>query len=190
MTGLSRASRGVVLRHKNLNTGCLCMTNLVRQAGMSGESSKLQTATGIMNNDVGVKLLALCVDACGIDLNGDKSQKIMDIFHALAALEPKDEIEGMLLTRMVALHDRGMKMLAVNGSKDLSPQVVELYANMGIKLMRLYNESLDALMRYRRRGEQRVVVQHVTVEGGGKAVVGTILAGAGGERKLEGQPHG
>ena len=44
-----------------------------------------------------------------------------------------------------------------------------------IKLLRLHNETVEALSRYRRKGERRVVVQHVTIEGGGQAIVGGMF---------------
>ena len=37
----------------------------------------------------------------------------------------------------------------------------EAQANMAIKLLRRHNETIEALSRYRRGGEQRVVVQHI-----------------------------
>jgi hypothetical protein len=60
----------------------------------------------------------------------------------------------------------------------------DLYLNRAIKLGRLYNETLEALNRYRRKGEQRVTVQHhhnqqVNVSDGGKAVVTGQMTGGG-----------
>jgi hypothetical protein len=37
---------------------------------------------------------------------------------------------------------------------------------------------IETLMKYRRKGEQRVVVQHVNVNDGGKAIVGLFQSGA------------
>ena len=43
---------------------------------------------------------------------------------------------------------------------------------------------MEALKRYRTTGEQKVTVQHVTVNDGGQAVVGTVTTGGrGGEEK-------
>lgn len=47
------------------------------------------------------------------------------------------------------------------------------------KLLRLHNETVEAINKYRRGGEQRVVVQHVQVNEGGKAIVGGVLNGGG-----------
>ncbi len=46
----------------------------------------------------------------------------------------------------------------------------------GIKLLRLHNETTKAAARYRRKGEQKVVVQHVNVNDGGKAIIGNMIS--------------
>jgi len=47
------------------------------------------------------------------------------------------------------------------------------------KLMRVFSTQVETLVRYRSRGQQRVVVEHVNIEAGGQAVVG-IVNGRGG----------
>ena len=39
---------------------------------------------------------------------------------------------------------------------------------------------VDTLTRYRRKGEQKVIVQHANVNDGGKAIVGNFQNGGGG----------
>src|SRR3982750_1028925 len=60
------------------------------------------------------------------------------------------------------------------------------------KLARTFAAQMEALKRYRTGGEQKVTVQHVTVNEGGQAVVGNVSAapgGGGGEPKGGGQPR-
>jgi hypothetical protein len=45
--------------------------------------------------------------------------------------------------------------------------------------LRLHNETVEALNRHRRKGTQNVVVQHINVSDGGKAVVGGVFEGGG-----------
>lgn len=47
----------------------------------------------------------------------------------------------------------------------------EFHTKTAIKLLRLHNETIEALCRYRRKGEQRVVVQHVNVVGNMECVL-------------------
>ena len=53
---------------------------------------------------------------------------------------------------------------------------IEFNMKCAIKLLRLHNETTEALARYRRKGEQKVVVQHVNVNDGGKAIVGNMIS--------------
>ena len=53
------------------------------------------------------------------------------------------------------------------------------------RLARTFAAQLEALKRYRTGGEQRVTVQHVTVNEGGQAVVGAVQAGGGGRGRDE-----
>ncbi len=96
--------------------------------------------------------------------------------------QPKDVNEARLVTQAMALFQHGMDRLRkVGSSADL--HCSESQTNMAIKLLRCHNETIEALNRYRRGGEQRVIVQHVNVNDGGKAIVGSILNGGGGNKK-------
>jgi hypothetical protein len=48
------------------------------------------------------------------------------------------------------------------------------------KLTRTFAAQVEALKRYRSSGEQRVTVEHVTVNDGGKAIVGAVTHGGAG----------
>ena len=50
------------------------------------------------------------------------------------------------------------------------------------KLARTFAAQMEALKRYRTGGEQKVTVQHVTVNEGGQAVVGNVSQAPGGGR--------
>ena len=43
-----------------------------------------------------------------------------------------------------------------------------------LSFIRLHNETIETLSRYRRGGEQKVTVQHVNVNDGGKAIIGNV----------------
>ena len=47
------------------------------------------------------------------------------------------------------------------------------------KLARTFAGQVEALKRYRTGGEQRVTVEHVTVNAGGQAIVGAVSGGGG-----------
>lgn len=60
----------------------------------------------------------------------------------------------------------------------------EFHMKNAVKLLRLHNETIEALSKYRRGGDQKVTVthQHVNLESGAQAVVaGNLQVGGGGK---------
>ncbi len=55
-----------------------------------------------------------------------------------------------------------------------SLEQVKAHNNEYTKLARTYAAQMEALRKHRNGGKQTVVVQHVNVEGGGQAIVGTV----------------
>ena len=103
---------------------------------------------------------------------------------ALAAIDgirPADEIEAMLAVQMVATHETAMDVLIRAKQADLMPTLQEC-GSLAVKLMRTYTAQVEALARLRRGGEQRVIVHHVHVNEGGRAVVGAVNRPGGSEK--------
>jgi hypothetical protein len=53
------------------------------------------------------------------------------------------------------------------------------------KLARTFTTQMEALKRYRTGGQQKVTVEHVTVQAGGQAIVGNVSHPGGGRRGNE-----
>jgi hypothetical protein len=101
---------------------------------------------------------------------------------AIKDLEPRDTTEAMLAAQMAAVHMATMKMARQLAAAEMIPQqdAAERAFN---KLARTYAAQMDTLKRYRSKGEQKVTVQHVTVNDGGQAVVGDVRSGGRGDEK-------
>jgi len=100
---------------------------------------------------------------------------------ALAGIGPRDAAEGMLAAQMVAVHEAAMECLrrAMLDGQSLEGR----QANLGQagKLTRSYAVLLEALDRHRGKGQPQVVrVERVTVEAGGRAIVGAVAHPGGG----------
>ena len=148
----------------------------VVQAG--GIDSLIQSTCGCNQQDVSRDLYVKCVQACsGGSEDVDLTKEMPTILHAIGEMAPQDVVESALITSFWALHSQGMKMLS-SGSYDVN-------ANLATKLFRTSHETLDALLKWRRRGEQRIVILHVNVEGS----VGNLVAGGGVVAKLESSPQ-
>ncbi|HTJ53713.1 MAG TPA: hypothetical protein VL443_29865 [Cyclobacteriaceae bacterium] len=115
---------------------------------------------------------------CAMPEQNENEQNINIVYQILSDMEPKDSVEARLALQIHTLYAQGMEYLnRAKGETKLHHS--EFYMKCALKILRLHNESLEALSRYRRKGEQRVVVQHVNVENGGKAIVGNILTEGG-----------
>ena len=100
----------------------------------------------------------------------------------LADASPADATEARLSMQEMALYAQGMQYLCKAENCSMLTQR-EFYLKSAIKLLRLHNETIEGRGKYRREGEQRIVVQHVQVNDGGKAIVGGNLAMSGGGEK-------
>ncbi len=113
-------------------------------------------------------------------------EQIANAFHgAMLGMDPKDIIESQLCSRLLVLHSKAMYFIKEAACAEYE-KVIDSNINRFTKLMRLYNETLEALNRHRRKGEQRVTVQHVYINKGGQAVVaGEFTPGGGNEEKVK-----
>jgi len=98
----------------------------------------------------------------------------------MAELKPQDAFEGMLVSQMSATHIQAMDCLRIASAKKEYSKIFERFQNQGIKLMRLYNQQLETLDKHRRKGTQKMTVEHVHVHEGGQAIVGNVTQGDGG----------
>lgn len=123
--------------------------------------------------------------------NAAEAQKEMNAALAvLNAMEPRDPLEAMLISQMVACHRQAMRGAGrMRGAQSIDQQRAnERAANA---FMRTFTAQLEALKRYRSKGEQTVRVERVYVAEGGQAIVGDVhtSGGPGGSPKISDQSH-
>jgi hypothetical protein len=136
------------------------------------ESAYMAAASGSASRSHSILLAQQTLMACDPGSYG-----ILELYTAIQeimiAMSPQDEIEGMLCHRLYALNNQAMKFMGYVANPKNTSEVIDLNINRATKLMRLSNETLDALNKHRRKGEQKVTVthNHVNVNSGGQAVV-------------------
>ena len=60
-------------------------------------------------------------------------------------------------------------------------ELVDHLVTRAIQLMRVFTEQVETMSRLKgKNSQQSVIVEHVTVAGGGQAIVGTVTPGGGG----------
>ena len=114
--------------------------------------------------------------------NEQKLQAAKAAYEALQEIAPRSELEGMLAAQMIASHNAAMECLRRAMIPDQTVAGREQNLKHATKLMGLYERQLAALDKHRGKGQQKITVEHVTVEAGGQAIVGNVLQ-EGGEQK-------
>ena len=97
-------------------------------------------------------------------------------------IEPRDQVEAMLASQMAAVQMATMTFARRLAHVDNIPQQDSALRGF-TKLTRCFTAQMEALKKYRSNGQQKVTVEHVTVNKGGQAIVGTIEQGGGGSEK-------
>ena len=89
----------------------------------------------------------------------------------------------MLAVQMVGMHNLSMKLMqmAFIPNNLANRETLQSVVEQANKCSRTFTAQIEALNRLRGKGNQKVVVEHVTVNQGGQAVVGQVHA-TGGQR--------
>jgi hypothetical protein len=124
----------------------------------------------------GVQGQVAAIGAHGRKIDEGASNFLLSV---VRGVQPRDELEAMLATQMGAIHQATMMMARrLNHVENLQQQdSAERALN---KLARTYATQMEALKRYRTGGQQKVTVEHVTVNEGGQAIVGAVAHGGRG----------
>ena len=142
-------------------------------------NEKLKTTFGTDNTELAQHLLSQLVN---IEIDVDdlvKTEKVINTNLAIiSGIGPRDVIESMLATQMGAIHAASLQSLnlahqAANGQKR------DLHLSQAVKLTRIFTNQIEALNRHRSKCQQKMVIEHIHIHDGGKAVVGNLAKGEG-----------
>jgi hypothetical protein len=87
---------------------------------------------------------------------------------------PFDALEEPTLNAALAIIDSMQPQSELEAL--LAVQIIAIYGNYAIKLLRLQGEMIQTFDRYRRGNKQTVEVRHVHIHSGGQGAVGIINA--------------
>ena len=105
----------------------------------------------------------------------------MNAIAMLGELQPATATEAMLAAQMVGTHRAAMMFLKNATKPDDSFDGRDRNVLRAMRLMRLFTEQVEAMSKLKgKSGQQRVVVEHVTVAAGGQAIVGAVMPGGRG----------
>ncbi|MCL5776441.1 hypothetical protein M1105_05500 [Limibaculum sp. FT325] len=152
---------------------------------------RLKSFGGSVCDDWNEILIKQVGNALWLEPPGPKRQEqIQAAVMGLAGIEPRDEIEGMLAAQMIAAHHASMECFRRAMIPEQFSEARKECLNQANKLSRTFCTLLEALNRYRGKGQQKVTVEHVHVHAGGQAIVGHVERSGGGGRAIsEEQSH-
>jgi len=104
------------------------------------------------------------------------------ILSMVKGVVPQGQTEAMLAAQMAAIHNATMTMARRLNHVDNIPQQDSAERALN-KLARTFAAQVETLKRYRSSGEQKMTVEHVTVNQGGQAIVGPVSHGERGPNK-------
>jgi hypothetical protein len=100
--------------------------------------------------------------------------KLNFVIDVIKGIRPNDQVEAMLATQM-AMTQLAFMTFAGRLARAEYIQEQDSTASAFNKFARTYIAQMEALKRYRTGGEQKVTVQHVSVNDGGQAIVGDVV---------------
>ena len=113
----------------------------------------------------------------------ERLQRIRAAIAAMRGIKPRDEIEGMLATKMVATHAAAMECLRRSMIQKQTFLGRDNNLRHAAKLLSIFAKQLETLNRNRGKGQQKMTIEHVNVAPGGQAMVGQFEANAKRPRK-------
>jgi hypothetical protein len=112
--------------------------------------------------------------------------RVEDACIEMREIAPKDGLERILAAEMLSIHQASMECLRRAALENQTKEIRESNLNQAAKLAGLFIRQMETLDKHRGKGQQKVTVEHVHVESGGQAVVGSVHTGG---RALESSPE-
>jgi len=104
----------------------------------------------------------------------EKNARIESVGQRLCDINARDGQEQMLAAQLVAVHQKMMELMFLSTVPNQSHELRDFHLDQAIKLSGLFIRLSEAMDKHRGKGQQKVIVEHVNVEAGGQAVVGTV----------------
>ena len=98
---------------------------------------------------------------------------VKNICTELKGIAPKDQIEGMLATQMIATNHAALDCFQIAAESE-TIDIRTAALSSATKLTRTYAAQMEALNRYRGKGQQKMTVEHVHINSNVQTIIGDI----------------
>jgi hypothetical protein len=132
----------------------------------------LAEALGAADRDALHGLLRQLVKSSAIGREPDEAN-LAFMISMVKSIAPKDSIEAMLAVQMVSVHTAAMRSacrLACSGDVQQQESITRALT----RLTRTFASQIEALSRHRNNGERAITVRNLSVQDGGRAIVGNV----------------
>ncbi|MVT55140.1 hypothetical protein GPL17_32390 [Bradyrhizobium yuanmingense] len=148
--------RRIAIRHPDPHTG----------------EQLLVEALGAADRDAMHGILRQLVKASVVGQKPDEAN-LAFMISTIRSIAPKDSVEAMLVSQMVSVHMAAMRCACrLACTDDLAQQ--EGIARAMTRLSRTFAAQVEALNRHRNSDERAITVQNLSVQDGGRAIVGNV----------------
>lgn len=107
-------------------------------------------------------------------VQGGDVENLLPSLQMIGLAKPRDSIELMLVLQMILVNNNMMLMSQVAKHYKAHASESSQYVNSITKLSRTFTGQMDALKKYQGKGQQKITVEHLNVNQGGRAVVGDV----------------
>lgn len=134
------------------------------------EGGSLRALTGMKTPDAARRVFCSALEAMGATAEQNASMAAA----MFSEMEPRDAAEAMLVAQMTATHVAMTQMAGKMTYQSVRAHRESCERSM-TRLGKLFAVQMDALKKYRRKAQQVVRVERVTVNEGGQAIVGDVV---------------
>ena len=151
-------------------------TDLTFELNGEEETSRFLEAFGSQDPDFVFELLRQVANTTSNSRFSDE-RGIKFMMSGIRGLKPRDQTEAMIGAQMAAVHSATMTAANRLAHAETLAEMDSAERAMN-KLGRTFAVLVEALKRYRNGGEQKVMVQHMSIAEGGQAIVGNLSRSA------------
>src|SRR5215472_3346534 len=139
----------------------------------------LRRISGSDDHDFNLNLVCQVVAAQWREDPVSDERQVDATLAAMTGMKPRDELEGMLIAQAIASHNAAMECYRRAMMNEQTFEGRHENLKQAEKLSRTYAALVEALDRHRGKGQQRITVEHVNIQAGGQAIVGSVTSGGG-----------
>jgi hypothetical protein len=142
---------------------------------------------GVESKAVELILLVQAMHTDGRKSDSTDAARLQPVIALMDSIDPKDAIEGMMATQMIALQNMAMNCANRAAGENQTFEGRDMNLRHATRLINAFANTVSALDKHRGKGQQKITVehQHVQVASGGQAIIGDVHHGGGENGKSE-----